>query len=594
MIKKVRIQIMFLLFFVFCGVISADIDLTSYLENPSFEEPAMFPEEQECDALGWLNYYGYNGVQCPVTYFAANQFIASDGSNCLRQVGTTISQVPALLAIQPNTVYTLEADILVSSEQPDPNEAWALIELKAAQSDVTLGFWGGLYPYVIADDIAGLQTDTWYRVNCQFDSSDPANSPYVGETLAVSAQGDRHYVDNFTLSSTGTSVNLTVSATAGAEEAITVPGTGTFPVGDGWTVPLEALKNYVACPDLFTFTSWTGANSSDPVTDVTINGNTAVSASYSKTSPGCSMVWSGEMVEIFNADFEESAEGYVIPFWSKGAAPTGTWVQRPPDPSTSEDLDFTSSGNQMIFVGSGGQLHQIPGEVIEADTLYTVEIDMASRSDADPDIAWAILGLFAKNDTTQTLDGTLLVQQGFGWVASELLNPLPDQWYTKTFTWDSTGSPHVGKYLQIYLNGDRVTMDNLQIRKFTQGIAADVTIDSNPSVFSTAGGRPSVSPSPGSYQVAIGGSIDITVGGFQTCPNTYVPGAIETSYGNFTGAAATVVVDDDGAVNVLYDTSNQCGDECHPEPVMDFSGDCIVNLEDFAEFVYYWLDDNRP
>ncbi len=593
------ISIILLFIMIGRGTVVANVDLTSYLENPSFEEPAgLFPDEEICDADGWLNAYGYDGTQCPVTLYKTNPFIASDGFNCLRQVGTTISQVPAALIIQPNTIYTVQADIAVTSdtaEVADPNSAWALIELKATESDATLGSWGGLYPHVIADDISGFTTDTWYTVSCQFDSGDPANSAYVGETLAVFAQGDRHYIDNFSLSSSGTQVNLTVNSTAGAEDGVLVPGQGSFPVADGWTIPLETMRKYASCPDLYTFTSWTGANDITPSTDVTISGNTVVTANYSKTTPGCSNVWNGETVFIYNADFEDnSANGYTVPFWSKGAAPTGSWVQTPPDGSTGANLDFTSSGNKMIYVGSGSQIHQVPGEIIEADTIYTVEIDMASRSDVNPEIAWAYIALFAKNDTTQTLDGTQLVQQGFGWVVSELLNPNPDQWYTKSFSWDSTASPHVGKYLQIYLNADRVTMDNVRILKSTPGIAANVVVDSDPYNLTTAGGRPDVSPSPGTYQIGIGAEVDVTAGNFLSCPDNFVADFIQSSYGDIPGTEGTLLIDDDGTINTVYATDNICGDSCHPIPLGDFDQNCIVDFEDLADFISSWLTDNRP
>jgi hypothetical protein len=358
-------------------------------------------------------------------------------------------------------------------------------------------------------------------------------------------------------------------------------------------MPLEAMANYTVCPDLFSFDTWTGADGTGSVTEVTINGATSVTADYIKTSPGCSMVWSGDMVEIFNADFEEPAEGYVIPFWSKGAAPAGTWVQVPPDPSTGENLDFTSSGNQMIYVGSGGQLHQVPGEIIEADTLYSVEIDMASRSDVDPELAWAYVGLFAKDDTAADLSGTQLVMQGFGDVVGELLNPNADQWYTKTVSWDSTGSSYVGKYLQIYINADRVTMDNVRIRKSTQGVPANISIVSNPDIFADPGGRPAIYPTKGSYQIAFGAQLDVSANGFVSCPNTYVTDSIASDYGNFSGNDGSLLIDTDGTVTVNYITNNVCGDACNPQPEMDFTDDCYVDLADFAEFISYWLEGQK-
>ena len=128
--KKLKYLSIFIFIVLFCGVCAADVDLTSYLENPSFETPILFPLEAVCDAEGWNNFYGYNGVYCPTVVYPVGTtsdpclpFYASEGNNCLQQIGTTISQVPAVLKIQSNTVYTMQADILVTSAEANSQDA---------------------------------------------------------------------------------------------------------------------------------------------------------------------------------------------------------------------------------------------------------------------------------------------------------------------------------------------------------------------------------------------------------------------------------------------------------------------------------------
>ena len=44
---------------------------------------------------------------------------------------------------------------------------------------------------------------------------------------------------------------------------------------------------------------------------------------------------------------------------------------------------------------------------------------------------------------------------------------------------------------------------------------------------------------------------------------------------------------------VEYSTP-ECGDATFPNPVGDFTGDCSVNLNDFAVFLDHWLEDTNP
>ncbi|HBG27900.1 MAG: hypothetical protein A2Y10_16395 [Planctomycetes bacterium GWF2_41_51] len=598
--KKIMVFWSVLLTFVFSilisGGASGDVALTGHIANPSFEQPPLFPDDQVCNAQGWVNTYGYSGTQCPRVTFPVSYFMASAGSQCLKQTGTIIIQELKSLTIQANTVYTLNADVLVSSQETDPGMAWGLFSLIATQSNTTLASWGGLYPQVLSNFLGTVTVNTWYPIFCQFDSA--AFPELVGQTLTILARGDRHYVDNITLTSSGTPVTLTVNATSGATGAVKIPGIGSFTVGNGWTLPLVSGRKLVNCPDLYSFTNWSGSiNSNEASSAIVINGNMTVNANFTKTSPGCSPVWDGKAMTVYNGNFEDPSTGSIVNNWPRGLNATTIFVRVPP--AANESLNHAASGNQFVYligtgVGGDAQLFQAPGSTVEADTIYTIEVDVAIRSDLNPEMAKLEIQLRAKDALGANLDGYMLASSVLG-APNGLINPTNDKWYRKTLSWNSTGSPYVGKYLQIYFGGNRVAIDNVVFKKSIQGIPATITMATSPATIEGPGARPAVFPSIGDHQVSIGATIAANTGAaFTACPNSYLVGGWQTSYGNYATSTANLSIDGNGTATANYILNNQCGDKCYPYPMYDINHDCVIDFVDFAEFASNWLLDARP
>ena len=60
--------------------------------------------------------------------------------------------------------------------------------------------------------------------------------------------------------------------------------------------------------------------------------------------------------------------------------------------------------------------------------------------------------------------------------------------------------------------------------------------------------------------------------------------------------STTVLMDSDKTVTVVFvkDEQRVCGDVCHPIPVGDITGDCYVNMDDFAIYAEGWLNCTHP
>ena len=70
----------------------------------------------------------------------------------------------------------------------------------------------------------------------------------------------------------------------------------------------------------------------------------------------------------------------------------------------------------------------------------------------------------------------------------------------------------------------------------------------------------------------------------------------DMSIANPTAAATTVQFNTTGPAEIraVYVDGRVCGDECHPKPKGDLTGDCRVNLDDLALLSMHWMESTRP
>lgn len=101
-----------------------------------------------------------------------------------------------------------------------------------------------------------------------------------------------------------------------------------------------------------------------------------------------------------------------------------------------------------------------------------------------------------------------------------------------------------------------------------------------------------VTPPVGQYIYS--GLVDLIASQFINCPDVY-------SFDHWIGDVADanspntkVFMDSDKTVTAVFVDSRQCGDECHPYPPEDLSGDCAVNFLDIAVIAQSWLECTKP
>ena len=616
--KMMRKEVWFFVSIVLCcsfSTVFADIDLTAHILNPSFEIPSgLFPGESANGLEGWESLSGRvnsHSVIGPETQRPSSSPYPSEGDHYADPFASLISQRIGSITIQANTTYTMTADVMIYSSGPGPDVAWFEMGIDAFESGERLTTYGSAVGGYLRDNDSRFETeDVFYTVTCSFDSS-VINPNLIGETLSLFAHGDWVKIDNFTLGATGTLVNLTVDATVGAEDAVLIPanGPGIYPVGNGWVIPLDAMVKSVNCPDLHTFSQWNGADvAGDNITEVTISGNTTVTATYSTTSPGCVDV--NEPVQNLvgdNFSFEDPVLDEGTELGSAAPPPGWGWIggsflaQRNPAPGLEVygGPEVVTDGNNAIkTLGWAGQwfiiyqnLTNSTGYTIKDNTQHTLSVDVyVPTADYYPN-QWLnlIIGIaggeyMAVFDQQTTLND-YMAANGYG----------PDEWFTVDLEWQHTNT-HTDQPLVIQIGNTGIWIDNVRFSTATtvSGIPATLTLQADPVEFDSY-----VVPAPDDYILPIGYEMAVSAvtDRHVECPNVYTLEWQGDGSRRFTWPAnlsQTVLVDDDISVIARYITDNQCNDECRPYPSSDLSKDCVVDLEDFAIMASEWLTDVRP
>ena len=571
------------------SISSADVDMTSWLNNPSFDEPDLGEGGIYFGADGWLDVVEDGSV--PITYDPQFPDSASDGDNFLsiNYFNSGVYQRVAGAIFQDSTTYTMTADILIPTTLGagwDPNEAWFYMTIQS-QEEGDLGFFGAVAD---TDSLSGYSTDTWYTVSCQFDSS--TDITRVGEGLQVLCWGSNIYLDNITLTATGTEVDLTVTTDASNPDAVRMPTVGVLKAGDGWIIPIDANTQFSDTPDLNTFTGWavTGGSVDDinsNLAELTISGNTTLDASFTITQPGTSQAWENFLYNpqfVLNGSFEN-------PALAEGAYEStvpDNWLWQFGEGGLRINAGNAGDGTHYIAANniSGVHLYQPTAGTVENYNTYKLRADILIPSFLgtgwDPDTAWVYLAL-------QTTDGGELGQFG-GWPTHVPMDEYErDVWHTVEVEWDSTTEPsRVGENFQVQAFGGNIYLDNVRIIVAEHRFPVSVTMATNTT------GLDNISPELGTVDYPMNAVLGIEAYKFDIlCPNGYgfdswtgerVYDATENSTG--------VVLDDDMTITANYVLDGRqydgCGEFCNPFLDMDLNYDCAVTLEDFSAIANDW------
>jgi uncharacterized delta-60 repeat protein len=125
-----------------------------------------------------------------------------------------------------------------------------------------------------------------------------------------------------------------------------------------------------------------------------------------------------------------------------------------------------------------------------------------------------------------------------------------------------------------------------------------IQYNQNPPVILTMQTEPAevntVSPPVGDNLYAKNVMANISARRFVGCPDVYVFNHWVGDVSDPNSANTTIVMDTDKTVTAVFVDGRQCGDECHPYPVVDYDKDCEVTFADFAFFASHWLECTKP
>jgi hypothetical protein len=104
----------------------------------------------------------------------------------------------------------------------------------------------------------------------------------------------------------------------------------------------------------------------------------------------------------------------------------------------------------------------------------------------------------------------------------------------------------------------------------------------------------SLIPYVGEHYYLSGAVVNISAQRFVNCPDVYVFDRWEGDVNDPNSTNTTVVMNADKTVTAVFDTTRQCGDECHPYPSADLDKNCKVNFLDLGLFAAQWLECTDP
>ena len=175
------------------------------------------------------------------------------------------------------------------------------------------------------------------------------------------------------------------------------------------------------------------------------------------------------LLTVYNPSFEEPAlaDGGAVGY-TGGASSPPYWLSAGTTQVLHQDHPSTgglraTDGSQYAYIFSGGVLQQ-GAWFIEANTVYTATVDLATVTALSPEYAWSWVGFYVDPDGEPF---TTLNVEKFGWNSlgtGNLNTEIPtNQFGTFSVSWDSTGSSYVGEVLILRFQSDRVYYDNVRM-----------------------------------------------------------------------------------------------------------------------------------
>jgi hypothetical protein len=173
------------------------------------------------------------------------------------------------------------------------------------------------------------------------------------------------------------------------------------------------------------------------------------------------------LLTVYNHSFEEPAlaDGGAVGY-TGGASSPPYWLSAGTtqvlNPLSTNPLQ-PSDSSQYAYIFSGGVLQQ-GAWLIEASTVYTATVDLATFTALSPEYAWSWVGFYVVPDGGSF---TTLNVEKYGWNSlgnGNLNTEIPTgQFGTFSVSWDSTGSSYVGEVLILRFQSDRVYYDNVRM-----------------------------------------------------------------------------------------------------------------------------------
>ena len=138
-------------------------------------------------------------------------------------------------------------------------------------------------------------------------------------------------------------------------------------------------------------------------------------------------------------------------------------------------------------------------------------------------------------------------------------------------------------YDQTYNRGFNGEIDEVKIYQLGAPEPYTLTVGAIPGEVGT------VTPAPGSHEYNQCAKVELIAEDFVDCPDTYVFSHWQGDVATSSAPRTMVLMDSDKTVTAVFGVSRECGDQCHPKPAEDLTGDCKVNLDDVYMLVGKWL-----
>lgn len=560
--------------------VSAAYGFNVSLVNPGFEDPVLADGTYQDTTLpGWTKdkpasvYRIYN----PTPMYTLQ---AVDGQNYLWLApagsSASLSQVTTDV-IQANTVYELQVDIgcLAGNFGQDITvNAYYTVVLQATDGVAT--------STIYTSGAVAVSSPDWSTLTIRFSS---AQSPsYVGRNFKIILGGKLVMFDNLQFIG-GALKTLTLQTNMPSVGINTVePLVGAYPCYEGEVVELEAMS-YVDCPEVYTFTGWTGnvADAAARVTTIAMATDQTVTANYVLDSRTCYEQQSG--IVLKNPGFERpvlAEDSYQImtsiPGWTIDVTDKTYTVYNAKAGATFGATEGQNHLGMHLSGAGSAQISQTPLGTIQANTVYQFSFDVAGY----PTGGYYVLSVYASPRSPSHLLATTTATMTSDYT-----------WTTVTLTWDSATAPEwVGSTFDVVVGGKKIFLDNFRVTPlgaWTAGMT--LTVQTNPAFLQNF-----IHPAAGAWSFDYDSAVSISAATeAMACPSQYVfDGWVEGSHSLGDAAALTVIADADKTLTAQYVINPAyvpvCGDACRPFVVSDVNRDCIVNLDDFVEFSRYWLD----